>query len=69
MARRPLPSVMARGDGGKAVLEKNGDRFAFLGCVGKVCGSHIWRMRARALLGNHFHLPVETPVPNLFAGI
>ena len=61
--------VMARGDGGKAVFEEDKDRFDFLDRLGKVCGSHGWRVHAWVLMGNHFHLLVETPEPNLVTGM
>ena len=61
--------VMARGDGGKAVFEEDKDRFDFLDRLGKVCGSHGWRIHAWVLMGNHFHLLVETPEPNLVTGM
>ena len=57
--------VMARGDGGKAVFEGDDDRKAFLFRLGQVCGSHGWRVHAWVLMGNHFHLLLETPEPNL----
>jgi REP element-mobilizing transposase RayT len=60
---------MARGDGGRAVFEEDKDRFDFLDRLGKVCGSHGWRIHAWVLMGNHFHLLVETPEPNLVTGM
>ena len=60
---------MARGDGGKAVFEEDKDRFDFIDRLGKVCGSHGWRIHAWVLMGNHFHLLVETPEPNLVTGM
>ena len=61
--------VMARGDGGKAVFEGDDDRKAFLFRLGQVCGSHGWRVHAWVLMGNHFHLLLETPEPNLVTGM
>lgn len=61
--------VMARGDGGKALFEEDKDRFDFLDRLGKVCGSHGWRIHTWVLMGNHFHLLVETPEPNLVTGM
>ena len=61
--------VMARGDGGKAVFEEDKDCFDFIDRLGKVCGSHGWRIHAWVLMGNHFHLLVETPEPNLVTGM
>ena len=61
--------VMARGDGGKAVFEGDDDRKTFLFRLGQVCGSHGWRVHAWVLMGNHFHLLLETPEPNLVTGM
>lgn len=60
---------MARGDGGKAIFEGDDDRKAFLFRLGQVCGSHGWRVHAWVLMGNHFHLLLETPEPNLVTGM
>jgi putative transposase len=61
--------LMARGDGGKAVFETDRDCFDFLDRLGKVCASHGWQVHAWVLMGNHFHLLVETPEPNLVTGM
>lgn len=61
--------VMARGDGGKRVFEDDEDRKGFLFRLGKVCECHGWRIHAWVLMGNHFHLLVETPEPNLVTGM
>jgi REP element-mobilizing transposase RayT len=41
----------------------------FLHWLGRVCKSHGWRVHAWVLMGNHFHLLLETPEPNLSAGM
>jgi REP element-mobilizing transposase RayT len=61
--------VMARGDGGKVVFETDDDRLVSLSRLGEICGSCGWRVHAWVLMGNHFHLLVETPQPNLVAGM
>lgn len=60
---------MARGDGGKAVFETDDDRLVFLKRLEETCGSCGWRVHAWVLMGNHFHLLLETPQPNLVAGM
>ena len=60
---------MARGDGGKTVFESDVDRQDFLSRLGKVSASHGWRVHAWVLIGNHFHLLVETPEANLVSGM
>ena len=61
--------VMARGDGGKAVFETDDDRKSFVFRLGQVCASHGWRIHAWVLMGNHFHLLLETPQANLTTGM
>ena len=61
--------VMARGDGGKDIFETDDDRKAFLLRLGQVGGSHGWRIHAWVLMGNHFHLLLETPQANLVSGM
>ena len=61
--------VMARGDGGKTVFENKADCEVFLHRLGEACGSCGWRVHAWVLMGNHFHLLLETPQTNLVAGM
>lgn len=37
--------------------------------LGQVRGRFNWRCRAWCLMTNHYHLPVETPEPNLSQGM
>ena len=76
MARQPrfqyagaLYHVMARGDGGKQIFIRKEDHESFLYWLEKVCGSHGWRVHAWVLMGNHFHLLLETPEANLSSGM
>ena len=76
MARQPrfeypgaVYHVMARGNGGDAVFVTDDDRKAFLHRLGQVCGSHGWKIHAWVLMGNHFHLLLETPESNLVSGM
>ena len=61
--------LMVRGDGGKAIFIEKEDHLLFLHGLSRVCGSHGWRVHAWVLMGNHFHLLLETPEPNLVAGM
>jgi putative transposase len=54
--------VMARGDGGKRIFIGREDHESFLHWLERVCTSHGWRVHAWILMGNHFHLLLETPV-------
>ncbi len=60
---------MARGDGGDAVFVSVDDRKSFLFRLGQVCASHGWKVHAWVLMGNHFHLLLETPTANLVTGM
>lgn len=60
---------MARGNGGDLVFVTDDDRKVFLHRLGQVCESHGWRIHAWVLMGNHFHLLLETPQPNLVSGM
>jgi len=61
--------VMARGNHGQAVFHDSQDRQLFLETLGEACGKTGWRVHAYVLMGNHYHLLVETPEPNLVAGM
>jgi len=76
MARRPriefagaFYHVTSRGDHGEAVYQDDEDRKRFLTCIGEVCGRTGWRIYAFVLMTNHYHLLLETPEPNLVAGM
>ena len=76
MARQPrfeypgaVYHVMARGDGGKQIFVGKDDCESFLYWLERVCSSHGWRVHAWVLMGNHFHLLLETPEANLVSGM
>jgi putative transposase len=60
---------MARGDGGKDVFEEDRDCFAWTDLLEKAHERFGWRVHAWVLMGNHFHLLLETPEANLVAGM
>ena len=64
-----LYHVMARGDGGKNVFEEDKDRYAWTDLLERAHGRFGWRVHAWVLMGNHFHLLLETPEPNLVVGM
>ncbi len=61
--------VIARGDGGKVLFKDQKDCLLFLKWLSEVCESHGWRVHAWVLMGNHFHLLLETPEANLVSGM
>ena len=61
--------VMARGNRRAAIFEDDTDRHFFLKTLGEACARTGWRLHAWVLMGNHYHLLIETPEPNLVAGM
>ena len=42
---------------------------AFRGWLAEACRKTGWQVLVYCLLSNHFHLVIETPAPNLVAGM
>jgi len=61
--------VMARGNRREAIFLDQADRELFVKALGEVCTMTGWRVHAWVLLSNHYHLMIETPEPNLVAGM
>ena len=61
--------VMARGNQGQVIFRDDGDRRRFLETLGEACEKTGWRIHAYVLMGNHYHLLVETPEGNLVTGM
>lgn len=61
--------VTSRGDGREAIYLDDRDRRTFLEVVGSVLERFAWRCHAYCLMGNHYHLLIETPKPNLARGM
>jgi REP element-mobilizing transposase RayT len=61
--------VMNRGDRREAIFLGDNDRELFLENLKQTCGKTGWQVHAYCLMGNHFHLVVETPRANLVAGM
>jgi REP element-mobilizing transposase RayT len=61
--------VMNRGDRREPIFKDDQDRRRFLETLGEACDKTIWQVHAYCLMGNHFHLVVETPKANLVAGM
>ena len=61
--------VMNRGDRREPIARDDHDRDGFLRTLGEACGKTGWQVLALCLMPNHFHLVVETPEPNLVAGM
>ena len=61
--------VMNRGDRREDIFHDDQDRHRFLETLGEACAKTNWLAHAFCLMRNHFHLVVETPQPNLVAGM
>lgn len=61
--------VTARGDRQEAIFEDDGDRLTFIDLLAKEVVQQGWLLYAFCLMGNHYHLLVETPEPNLVKGM
>ncbi|MEI6339314.1 MAG: transposase [Verrucomicrobiota bacterium] len=61
--------VMARGNQRKAIFEDDDDQRFFLACLSECCEKTGWRVHAWVLMGNHYHLFIETPEANLVSGM
>jgi len=64
-----LYHVMARGNQRQVVFRDDRDYHRFLETLGQACQKTGWRIHAYVLLGNHYHLLLETPEANLVAGM
>ncbi|MBD0330019.1 MAG: transposase [Thermoleophilia bacterium] len=64
-----LYHLTSRGTGRRFVFLDDADRLLFLESLRQVVERFGWRLHAYCLMGNHFHLLVETPQPNLARGM
>jgi putative transposase len=76
MGRVPRPQVadglyhvMSRGNARGAIFKDDADYSTFLGQLTKVVKRFDWRCHSFCLMPNHVHLMIETPEPNLAAGM
>ncbi len=76
MARKPRVEfggatyhVMCRGNHQEAIFKDEKDYERFLGTLGEVSERNGWLIHAFVLMGNHYHLLLETPEPNLVDGM
>ena len=65
----PVYHVLDRGDRQEPIVHSDGDRAAFIRTLGEACERTGWRVHAFVLMSNHYHLLIDTPQPNLVAGM
>jgi REP element-mobilizing transposase RayT len=72
-ARAVLPDgyfhAVARGAGRRAIYRDDADRILFARLLAYTVGDHAWRVLATCLMGNHYHLVVETRREQLSDGM
>src|SRR5207245_8753234 len=61
--------VGARGVGGSPIYRDDDDRLAFLAMLVLCVRLYGWTVHAYCLMTNHYHLILETTVPQLSAGM
>lgn len=61
--------VMSRGNAGNPIFYGDQDKYAFVAALGEICERTGWRIHSYVLMPNHYHLQLETPEPNLVAGM
>jgi REP element-mobilizing transposase RayT len=76
MARKPrvefegaVYHVLCRGNHQEAIFLGDKDCGMFLDTLGEACGRCGWIVHAFVLMGNHYHLLLETPEANLVDGM
>ena len=76
MARKPRVEfegatyhVMCRGNRQEAIFRDGKDHERFLDTLGEVSTRNGWLIHAFVLMGNHYHILLETPEPNLVDGM
>jgi REP element-mobilizing transposase RayT len=61
--------ITSRGNAKQAIFRDDVDRGILLHILGAAVKRFAWELHAYCLMGNHYHLLVQTPVPNLSRGM
>src|SRR5574342_103512 len=61
--------LINRGDRREPIFRDDFDHEQFVATLGGACEKTGWQIHAFCLMGNHFHLVVETPQANLVSGM
>ena len=61
--------VINRGNYRRWVFEEDGAKTAFEACLFDACERNGWVLHAFVVMGNHYHLALETPEGNLARGM
>ena len=63
-----LYHIINRGNYRRWIFDAASTRTAFEACLFEGCERSGWLLHAFVIMGNHYHLAVETPEGNLVAG-
>ena len=66
---RRVYHVTSRGNRQETIFEDDEDREVFLGVLAEVVSRFNWLCHAYCLMGNHYHLVIETPDGKLSKGM
>ena len=61
--------ITSRGNARQPIYKDDKDRETFLELLGSVVSRYGWICHAYCLMGNHYHLLIETPDGNLSQGM
>src|SRR5450631_1722481 len=61
--------VTVRGNERRSIFRDDADRLVFVDLLGRTVALFRWRLHAYVLMGNHFHLFLDTPEPTLSMGM
>lgn len=64
-----LYHITARGNAKQPIFADEADRDAFLAILASTVKQFGWAVYAYCLMGNHYHVLLETPLPNLSRGM
>src|SRR5437867_3856350 len=64
-----LYHILNRGDRREPIFKDDLDRQRFIETLSETCAKTDWKVLGYCLMLNHFHLVVQTPQPNLVAGM
>jgi len=64
-----LYHVTSRGNERRSIFRTNADRVMFLKFLAEATKRFGWSISAWVLMTNHFHLVIQTPLPNLSQGM
>ncbi len=64
-----LYHIISRGNEGMTLFIQDQDRHAFMNVLERVVERYNWICHAYCLMGNHYHLVIETPDANLCRGM